>query len=315
MTTTMTTSPYVLNQLLTYKKAAPVEVDSGWARVILSFYDIPDEFRGSVPATAEFPYTVYLAEENGSGASKKRPAQLLSLYRDHLIVREAVHGQVSATGYPFQAISKIEHGRRLLDSWVKITTRSSSTMFAFNTVTEQVMEPVIQALRSGTHQPETVGSVQKRDSRELSKLSYLWSRNMEYFHMAQESILSGTKILGSVYQPEQPLSKRKRITSFGKNQELPGHVAILTDHDMILINKRQADNGAGKLAYGTITTYLPMAQIQHVSFQKLNGIRDLAIEITLFDYTWKRMEFSSETAVNLSEFQTACRDEFGSRTN
>jgi len=283
-----------------------------WARTLTSREEVPSGFQDAFPAssTEEFPYTVLIPEEHVSPFHKKRNATLLSLYEDKLVILESVRGKVVSTAYPFNATMYLEHGRVLLKSWLKISSPWHSTTVMFNTVNEKVLEPIIEAIRPAVPSDAPEKLRQARHQQELSKFSYLWKMNFKHFNLSRQSIQPGEHILESVYQPEIHLNT---LNLFGRpvfSKYLTGHLAVLTDKELILIKESQHTKSLKEPLFGAIYTYIPRSQIKNVSFQCTTGKTDYAMNVTLADNTRLRAEFATESAVNLELFKDACSYNF-----
>jgi hypothetical protein len=300
------TSEFIRTEWNFYKKSLDPSMRK-WSRVIKSYEDVPAGFQEVFPeSAAQFPYTVLVPEEQLSPFSKKRNATLVSLYDDRLVILEAIRGKVRSTDYPLDAITHLEHGKVLLKSWLKVSMPSKTSMIKFNTASEQVFTPVIEGLRA----TESVGETVVNYDQELSKLGYLWKINFKYFNLSRKSILPGSKIVETVYQPDICLTKRNIFRQPVFNKFQTGHLTILTEEELIHIKEDTPTRSRKERDYGSIVSYIPLDQIQHVSFEHTLGKVDCSMNITLADNTSLRSEFFTTTAMNLELFKEACATRF-----
>jgi hypothetical protein len=278
-----------------------------WPRVIKSYKDVPSEFLRVFPEyEIAFPYTLVIPEEKGAFFQALKSAKMLCVSEDRLFLLENIRGIAVSKEIPLDSIVSLEHGRILLKSWLKISTGSNTITIPFNTVNENLFLPVIEAIRPAAKHEALSPLSQIRHQQELSKLGYLWKTNFKYFNLSRKSILPGESIREVVYQPEIQLST---LTLFKKpvfSKAITGHLAILTDHELILINEVEKTKNSQHLLYGGIFTYLPLKQISNVTFQEKKGQTDCVMNVTLSDETCYRAEFSSNSAVNLELFKEAC---------
>jgi hypothetical protein len=305
------TSEFIKTQWSSYRKSLHPSKRT-WIRVINSYEEIPSGFQEVFPEpVTQFPYALLIPEEQLSSFHKKRDAKLVCLYEDRLVILEDIRGKARSTDYPLDTITHLEHGRVLLESWLKISTPSESTTIMFNTVSDQFFTPVIEAIRAnGSHLELQQQAEQVRHQQELSKLGYLWKINFKYFNLGRQSIIPGEKIVETVYQPDICLPALNIFKKPVFSKSLTGHLMILTDKELILIRESKKTKTPKENLYGGIFTYIPLHRIQHVSFERNTGKVDRIMNITLADNTRLRAEFFSTTAMNLELFQEACTQQF-----
>jgi len=308
------TSEILLNEWYSYKRNLPKSVGA-WPRVVKSYKDVPTEFLRVFPEyETAFPYTLVIPEEKGTFFQALKSAKMLCVSEDRLCLLENVRGIAASREIPLESIVSLEHGRILLKSWLKISTGSNTITIPFNTVHENLFLPVIEAIRPAAKSEKLSPFSQIQYQQELSKLGYLWKTNFKYFNLSRKSILPGESIREVVYQPEIQLSS---LTLFKKpvfNKALTGHLAILTENELILINEVEKAQDSQQLLCGGIFTYLPLKSISNVTFEEKKGQTDCVMSITLSDETCYRAEFSSDSAVNLELFKEACASGINAET-
>ncbi len=304
------TSEMLMTEWYSYKKSLPKSM-STWTRVLTSSKDVPLEFQREFPEyETAFPYTILIPEETGLLFRRQRDADILCLQENRLVFLENVRGKVVSTEFPLDAIVSLEHGRILLNSWLKISTGFHSLTIAFNTVNEEQFLPVIEAIRSRGHAEDLSPLRQVKHQQELAKLGYLWKANFKYFNLSRNSILPGEGIHEVVYQPEIEFSMLNLLKKPVFRRTLTGHLAILTEKEMILIQEVEKTKAPQHVLYGGIFTYFPLDRINRVTFEEKTGRTDCVMTVTLSDTTTHRAEFSSESAVNLELFKDACAKKF-----
>jgi hypothetical protein len=300
------TAELVKTEWYSYKKSLDPSMRT-WARKLTSYEEVPSGFQEVFPEyTSQFPYTVLIPEEQLSPFHNKRGARLLCLDEDQLVSIEAVRGKAVATSYPLDMITYLEHGRVLLKSWLKISSPWRSTTIAFNTTSEQVFTPIIEAIRPDVRYGEPEQLRQAQHQQELSRLGYLWKRDFKYFNLGTQSILPGEKVLETVYQPDIHLTTLNMFKRPVFSKILTGHLTVLTDKELILIRESNRTKSPKKSLYGGIFTYIPLHQIKRIFFEDKTGKTDCVMNITLSDNAVLRSEFSTESAVNLEVFKEAC---------
>lgn len=308
------TSEVLLNEWYSYKRSLP-KTATIWPRVISSPKKLPVEYLHVFPEyDTGFPYTLLIPEDTGRLFRRQKPADVLCVFDDKLVFLEYIRGKAVSQTIPLTSILSLEHGRILLNSWLKISTGLETRMVSFNTVNESLFLPVIESIRPNVKSEYLSPLSQIRHQEELSKLGYLWKSNFKYFNLSRKSILPGESIREVVYQPEIELPT---FTLFKKpvlSRALTGHLAILTDNELILINEVEKTKDAQHLLYGGIFTYLPRKQIANVTFEYKNGDTDCLMTVRLADGSCHFAEFSSNSAVNLELFKDACAEGFSPET-
>jgi hypothetical protein len=134
----------------------------------------------------------------------------------------------------------------------------------------------------------------------------LWKTNFKYFSLGKQSILPGERVLETVYQPDIKINTLNIFNKPVFSKYLTGHLAILTDKELILIKESKRTKSLKENLYGGVFTYIPLSQIQDISFERDTGKTDYAMNITLTDKARLRAEFLTDSVVNLEVFKEAC---------
>lgn len=283
-----------------------------WPRAISSYDEIPSGFLAAFPGEdAGFPYTVLIPEGELSLFQNAVNPQMLCLYNDRLVNLEAIQGEVQITEYALKSITSVEHGRVLLNSWLTIHSASRSKTLSFSSSVEQVFSPIIKALRATVDAPEADGAAAKTQE-EVTKLGYLWKRNIKYFNYAKQSLAPGATIQASVYQEDISLSKLNFFNKPIFSSYLSGHLAVLTDRELVFIKESEEIRETHDTSYGGVFSYIPVENIKSVAFEASDDKKvDCLANISLVDGKHYQFQFSTATAVQLDEFKEACTLRFG----
>jgi hypothetical protein len=279
--------------------------------VISSYDEIPTGFLAAFPGGDEgYPYSVLIPAEENSLFREDINPQMLCLYQDRLINLEAIQGQVQTNEYALKSITSVEHGRVLLNSWLIIHSASRNKTFNFMSTAEHVFSPIVEAIRGtgGVHESEDSAA---KTQEELAKLGYLWKLNIKYFNYAKQSIRPGATIQASVYQEDIPLSK---LNFFGKpvfSSYLSGHLAVLTDRELVFIKESEEIREIHDTSYGGAFSYIPLDKVKSVEFESIDDKKvDCLANIQLVDGKYYQFQFSTATAVQLDAFKDACARTF-----
>jgi hypothetical protein len=304
------TSEIIRSHWFTYKSH---EADSAQfqPRVISSYDEIPTGFLAAFPGGDEgFPYTVLIPAADASLFQESPNPQMLCLYKDRLVNLEALQDGVETHEYALKSITSVEHGRVLLNSWLTIHSASRHKTFNFTSTVDQVFSPMIKAIRgtSGEHETED-SAAQTRE--EATKLGYLWKLNIKYFNYAKQSLAPGATIRASVYQGDIPLSKLNFFKKPVFSSHLSGHLAMLTDRELVFIKESEEIREIHDTSYGGVFSYIPLEKIKSVAFESNNDKKvDCLMNIQLVDGKYYQFQFSTATAVQLDAFKDACAQTF-----
>lgn len=298
-------SEIIRTEWMTYTTSIPQSMRR-WARRLPSYEEVPPGFHNVFPepAASQLPYTILLPEEQIS-LFHKRNTRLLCLYKDKLEIFEAVRGSAIATSYPLDAVISLEYGRVLLNSWLKLHTASQSDTINFNSVTEHLFKPVIDSIRPAITAEES-RHPQNTRQHALSKLKFLQKANFKYLNMGMQSLMPGSKILSLIYQPDIHLTTLNVFKKPVFSKYLTCHLSLLTDKELILIKESKRTKRKDEGLYGAVFTFIPHHHITRISFENTSGKANCSMIITCSGNTSFRSDFSTESAINLAEFQKTC---------
>jgi len=273
-----------------------------WTRVLASSQDVPEAFQSAFPRRGTgFPYTVLIPEDKWSFLQKCNE-RLICLYDDQVVVMEAQHDQMKVAAYPFEDIVFVEQGRVLLHSWLTIGGQAGASTLTFNTVTIHHFGPIINKIRQAMTGSQGENGHALLLPPDLSGFDALSTRNYKFMNYARQSIRTGDTIRSMVYQPERCI---KTISFFNRTlfrQYATGHLAILTARELILIRESQRTKADKRHLYGGMFTYIPLRQIQDLSFATDPEQSQSVMQITLTDKHHLHAEFALDNP-ELAAFQ------------
>ena len=267
---------------------------ASWARPIQSFEEIPHVFKECIPPSELLPYIIYSPADNWG--KRLINAKLTCMYQDKVVVLEVIKNKVNTVCYWFKDIHYIEQGTMLLYSWIGIhgfvDGALSISIIEYNSVVTPYFHPIVKAIRQIHPISKTIS-----DNRDLSKLEFLERCNYKFYNYSQESILSGEKIIETVYQPEV---YEKFIMLFTRIVTL-AHLTILTDKELIIIKeevlvevkkKSNAKNGG-------VWAYIPLHKILDITISSNEKRKDLITFVISVKQDKISLRFSSLKRFNL----------------
>jgi hypothetical protein len=301
----------------------PAIVDT-WPRRIESGEQVPDSFREKfneiLNNISDFPYTIFAPPDRWG--RKRTTPKLLSLVQGQLFILEKHKKGISVTRFNLEGIAYLERGKSLLYSWLNVHSRSQqpgSSLVEFNTVTENLFLPIVNRIRemigegteisSGDKHAQNTGfttNPEGRSKAEQAKFDYLSHLNYKFMNFGKDSLLSEGKVIQIIYQPEV----RIRRSLFFQKYITPAHIEILTDKELIII--KEDGRNKGRLTYGGIWNYIPLAQISilTVTHNEKDQCSELALKLLSGESIILKYDLT-QSEDTLKRFRDAFRTEYG----
>ena len=242
-----------------------------WARVIESYEAVPEIYKNSYLALVEntgvLPYTVLapaLSDPRGIMSKEKLLCEINNVF----YALEWVGSQVVTTGFRYQDICSLEQGNILIYSWFSISGNTNNGTDAvltikFNEATRRHLEPFFSKMRPAPGSPD-----QSDLKREQAKFDHLISENFKFMNFARGSLVSGEKVIQSIYQPQ----KRQNVfTVLGHGFYriiFQAHLTVLTDKEVILIGDVEGMADKLKRKYGGVHCFIPLRSLTSVALEE-----------------------------------------------
>jgi len=271
---------------------------ASWARPVKCWEEIPPVFRVFVPQLELLPYIIYSPADNWG--IKQTNAKLTCIYQEKIIVLEVIENEVNARCYWFKDINYIEQGKMLLYSWIGINGlidgKLSVSIVEYNSVVVDLFHSVVKAIRKSSSILDTID-----DNRDLSKLDFLNKLNYKFFNYSHDSILSGERIIHTVYQPD---IYEKFLIVFKKTVTL-AHVTILTDKELIIIKDEELVTVKKKYDFknGGVWAFIPLCKIIDITID-VNEKNEILTFVISVEQNKIYLTFSSERRQDLEALIT-----------
>lgn len=198
------------------------------------------------------------------GVQHKTTEKLVFEADETLHILKRIDGQVKMYAYPFDAICDIEVGNILLYSWITLrgVTREGATHatpIEFNSTSRQHFAPFVAQLR-----PRPSPDPQALRAKQTS-FSDLASKSFKFMNYARSSLVSGEKVIHTLWQPEiQESILPWRWLPFTRTIAT-AHLTILTDKELILIREDERSSKKDNTRYGGVWHYIPLRSIDAVA--------------------------------------------------
>lgn len=236
-----------------------------WARQVGAYEEVPEVYRSCfdrlpLPSLKPFPYAVLMPSLK-RGYDLSEVGWLVLKLGPGIHILEDAGPAVRETHYPFEAIQFVERGSILLHAWLTIRALDTngtvgSTTLRFNSVTEHLMLPFMEAIRA----PTTAGSTADLTT-ERSRLDFLQSAHFKFHSYGRGSLRPGARVLQVVFQPEMRSEVFRLFGLSISRLKSPAHLVILTDSELILIRDDDTQRWSRGAPHGAIWTYVPRAKI------------------------------------------------------
>ena len=236
-----------------------------WAQLVRCYEEVPSLYRGffdglPVREREPFPYTVLTPTFKGVYRRPERE-RLVCSTGGHIHVLEKTDDGFLSTSYRPDAIACVETGTILLHSWITIhglceDEAFHSTTLIFNSISDTMMAPFIERLRSAT-----LGGKNEDVSAEGAKFGWLAEENFKFMNYAERSILPAERVLQNIYQRQirhEPLGFRGLSLA---RSILPAHLCILTTAELILLTDDESQRWLHGSPHGAIWRYIPLKEI------------------------------------------------------
>lgn len=252
---------------------------SSWAKVVEGWEDVPEVFRKPFSVVAgersNLPYTVFapiIVDASVKITGRKSTEKLLCELGETIYVWERSGDEVVMAAYPVKAISDLEVGEILLYSWLAIggVTEDGmlrSSLIEFNQSTARHFGPFLKRLR-----PEPKDVKERERNAEEAKLNYLGLTNLKFRNFALESLVSGEKIVQTLWQPTiaQPIVRVGGHALWRTIVSLQ-HLVMLTDQELIIIQDDERSKEIRGVRYGGKRQYIALRHIRAVELEDDGG--------------------------------------------
>jgi hypothetical protein len=238
-----------------------------WAKTIRSFDEVPEVYRAcfasAIGDTIHLPYTVLTPPFIGPNY---RTLGALVWCRDGILnILEQAGNEPRTTCYPLENVNYVQTGSVLLFSWIKIsgiTIRGNltSSELRFNTVSDYMFAPIIEAIRQKADGSKEAGP--SLDQSEFDCLSHSHYKLMNY---AKRSLRPGNPVILFVLQDEIR-EEVFRLFRYSFCRTLcPSHISILTNKELVLIEDGLSTTRGGSIRYGGVWHFIPLNKINSIS--------------------------------------------------
>ena len=274
-----------------YAQTSSTQTMRSWAKVISSYHEVPAVFQAALPASdAPFPYTVFVPEDK-LGFLLKRNAKLICLYDDRVVMLESGPNGVTLACYPFHEIVSLERGQILLYSWLTLCSKQAgATTLTFNTVNTDYFDPLIAQVRKAMTGLASSAEPRLNDQ----QFEFLSARNFKYMNYGRRSVQSGDAVRMIVYQPDRCVRCFRLFNKPIFTRYATSHLSILTAQVLILLKESKRTKSLKEALYGSVFMYLPLRQIQQITFTTETKKSRCTMQIALADQRALSVEFADD---------------------
>jgi hypothetical protein len=251
-----------------YSYTSSTQTMKTWARYIDS-HSVPEKFaRAFSRLDAPLRLAIYIPGYKLLWRQGQLET-LICLYPDRFAVLQSVGQKVKTISTPFADVLCLEHGKILLQSWIKITLPTGMLAFQFNTVNLPLFTPLIKKIR---HSWDALSckftdkiSVSQPES---SSLDDLVGFNYKFMNYGKNAIRQDDSLVAFAYQPERCLQEVKLLSKTILERYSRPHLTLLTEKELILIKESSPIKHDKKMMYGGVFTYIPRQTLGKITFDR-----------------------------------------------
>lgn len=245
--------------------SAAEQTRASWARLIRSGDEVPLAYRGHIGGDP-FPYAVLTPTY--AGFMRREIERLIFLQDDELIILEKTSSEPKRTVFRLSDINVVELGAVLLKAWFKVQGRAVDTdhlttiSLRFNTVSERLFTPFVDAVRGTTASP-----IEHPRDVEVNNLDDFDLMSFKFKNYARRSVRPGDRVIAAIGQSEmrRPVIRLGRWTY--ERTVATAHVLLLTDHELIVLHDDPESPAASdKTRYGGVWVYVPLNKIERIAW-------------------------------------------------
>ncbi|MDF2547463.1 MAG: hypothetical protein K0R93_2361 [Anaerosolibacter sp.] len=229
-----------------------------WARLLNNHKDIPQIFQKSLSQildeTNTLPSIIYAPQD--MWRKRNINDKLLFIYKNLVYSLESVENSILIACHPFENIIRIEHGKILLYSWIRIVSvidnNIVSSIIEYNTVVESFFKEIMKTIRDSIINTR-IKTISSDNRNSFYSTEDLTCRLQNY---TDNCLLPSQKVISAVFQP----AIFENSWFITKNLLMPNQLAILTDEEFIIYKEEYENADISK--FGGVWTYIPLNQIR-----------------------------------------------------
>lgn len=240
-------------------------------RRIVSQPELPAHYQAIFPQQGLMPYMLYIP--GSSSVLSPRKDILLILYDDRLTLYEGNPPAVHEVA--FDDILVLEHGRMLFSRWLSLICPHQTYRLRYHASGDDDFARVINQIRFHSLQctPPVFSHDQDPPRTRLSSV------HETFMKMARSNLLPEQRVVEACFQPTYKLKKKTAIHCLSTTQVYTPHLSVMTENELILIQKREPIRTMTYDQYSTKILFIPYQQIRAVEL--LDDRKQAALQLTL----------------------------------
>jgi hypothetical protein len=261
-----------------FSYTSSTETQRLWPRLMESRADVPEIYLRSGAFDGEvFPYAVFFPENVVfvNGRAVKTRQKMVAFYAvdprgPRIAVLENVRAAVERTDHPLDQIQSLRVEDVLLSAVVSIRSPSVSSRIGFNSVRDNLFQPVIEVVRNRFNRREGFPAGVPSGGEPTGirkKLAAVPRISLKFVNYGAKSLLPGQDVRAALFR-ESVNMKTLRKGLFRLIDHFSAPVLLLkTDGELIAVEEPAKIRTRKKMEYGGIFTFIPLDKVSHTSIE------------------------------------------------
>lgn len=194
---------------------------------------------------------------------------VVGAYEEYICILKRIEHTVEKSIVRYRDVEGICLFRKFLRGTCTLCLKNGEAVLPFNVVSIATMTAFVGLVRQRymTESERPVPGCQPLDSS---------IPEMLFVNLTRELKESGEKFQTVAYQPEMPVLFKKetfseRIAHIRRPQRIPAALHLISDRELLIIQRELAAKKTRENEYGYTFTYLPLSKIRDIQFEKDKG--------------------------------------------
>ncbi len=240
-----------------------------WVKQVNGVDEVPETFQEIAKDKINSSVYVLYVPRQGSLTVNDREA-LVIMSDSGIFVAENAEGNLTTIDHPFDGIDYLEYGAILLKSWVKVFSEHGMSDVQFNSVSYDLVKPLIDKVRTLSKKSKSVAKDASFDA-QLQKFGAIDRNDLKFKSYCEEGLMAGDIVRQFAYQGPSLYARKEflgvdLLTSF-----VAPHAAIVTDDELILMDEEVVFKRTNRPTYGMVFKYIALDKLEGIQLEKLEN--------------------------------------------
>lgn len=249
------------------KMSAPIP------RRIMCQQELPIHYQAIFPQQEPLPFMVYIP--GSSSVLSPRKEVFIILYDDRFTLYEG--NSLSAQEVAFDDILLLEYGRMLFSRWLRMICQHQTYVIRYHVSDDDDFFWMIKKIRFQAYQQKQSVFTHDRDHQR----NRLLTPHSPFMSIAQSNLLPEQSIVDTCFQPAYMLKKNICGRFLSTTRLYTPHLSVMTEHELILIQKREPIRTMVYDQYSTKILFIPYQHLQAMTLIQDEKTMVLQLKLSL----------------------------------